>query len=361
MNTGAPPVLANDARPASDPLFSAAAVLDWKRWAYWLPSLWLWITLFVELAPEWSTNAQYSHGWLVPALGAALLRQRWRSRPPPAPEAQWRPAWNALMILGILAYLPLRWLEQGNPEWRLLLWVHAGVAALVTGAQLAILGGRRWVSFFAFTILWPWIAVPWPTGLENAVVQQLTRAAASLTTELANLTGIPAFQQGNVIEIRTGVVGIEEACSGIRSLQAALLGSLFLGALFSLSTPRRWALLSLSVALAFAANVARTYTLVFVAHQHGLKEAERVHDGAALVAMGAGLGGLFLAAKWLERSPRLPAVAPAPDSDRRVPGALFSPALVLWPAAWMILATVAVEGWYRSAERSLLAHARFWV
>ena len=40
---------------------------------------------------------------------------------------------------------------------------------------------------------------------------------------MLNLFHIAAAQQGNVIQVKTGWLGVDEACSGIRSLQAILL------------------------------------------------------------------------------------------------------------------------------------------
>ena len=37
-----------------------------------------------------------------------------------------------------------------------------------------------------------------------------------------------AIQRGNLIELSTGVLGVDEACSGIRSFQSTLMAALFL-------------------------------------------------------------------------------------------------------------------------------------
>uniref|UniRef100_A0A7C4AHB2 Uncharacterized protein n=1 Tax=Fundidesulfovibrio putealis TaxID=270496 RepID=A0A7C4AHB2_9BACT len=65
----------------------AAALL----WAYWLT--------FAEMAARWSSDPQYSHGYLVPAFAGLLLWQR-RARLP----AVWQshPAGGGLMALALL-------------------------------------------------------------------------------------------------------------------------------------------------------------------------------------------------------------------------------------------------------------------
>ncbi len=49
-------------------------------------------------------------------------------------------------------------------------------------------------------------------------MQNLMRGNAWMTVTTLVWFGIPAVQMGNVIQIPTGTVGIDEACSGVRSL-----------------------------------------------------------------------------------------------------------------------------------------------
>jgi hypothetical protein len=70
---------------------------------------------------------------------------------------------------------------------------------------------------FAFPLLFFLVVVPWPTVIEAPLIQALTQANATCAIELLNLFGVPALQHGNLIEIGTGMLGLNEACSGIRS------------------------------------------------------------------------------------------------------------------------------------------------
>src|ERR1700691_3137845 len=45
-----------------------------------------WFLFFNELRVEWQVNPQYSYGYLVPLLGAALLWRRWPDRPAACPR-----------------------------------------------------------------------------------------------------------------------------------------------------------------------------------------------------------------------------------------------------------------------------------
>src|SRR4029078_10432291 len=104
---------------------------------------------------------------------------------------------------------------------------------------------------FAFPILFFFVAVPWPSQIEQPLIQGLMRADAAINVEILNLIGMPAVQMGNLIEVGSGVVGIDEACTGIRSLQATLMVALFLGEFYDLSSIRRIILVLVGLGIAF--------------------------------------------------------------------------------------------------------------
>ena len=198
----------------------------------------LWLEVINHLRAEWSLNPQYAYGWAVPFIALYLFWRRWSERPAAAVP---RPrAWPIILILACaILFFPIRLVAAANPDWRLLSWAFALVAVIMSILSIFTMGGWPWVRHFAFPILFFLVAVPWPTQFEQVVVQDLMRAVATINVALLNLAGIPALQHGNVIEVRSGLIGIEEACSGVRSLQATLMISLFLGELYSFTVARR--------------------------------------------------------------------------------------------------------------------------
>ena len=91
------------------------------------------------------------------------------------------------------------------------------------------------------------------------------RLNTAMTVEFLGLFGVVALQHGNVIEVSTGMVGIDEACSGIRSFQAMLMISLFFGEFYALKVSRRALCVVAGFAFSFLFNVARTSLLTWVA------------------------------------------------------------------------------------------------
>ena len=335
-----------------------SAVTRFLAWAQSGPGLTLialsgfWLLLFDALRGEWEINAQYNFGWVVPFLGAALVWRRWSGRPPSTPP---RFAWPVAAFAGLLAVLalPLRLILEANPEWRLAYWVHA---FQVVGLSLCLLyqvGGWPWVRHFAFPVCFLLIAVPWPMEFEQGIIQSLMRFVAGATVEFVGWLGIPAMQHGNLVEIGNGMVGIDEACSGVRSLQSGLMIALFLGEQYLFSAARRIGLLLSSIALVVVANMGRTTFLVWAAAERGFHQMEAWHDAAGNVVMWVVLPGLFALA-WLLRPKTTmgaEAVASVSFPTIRLPRWVGIGAL-----AWIAFSLVASEAWYRTHERQLVAN-----
>jgi exosortase len=311
----------------------------------------LWGLLFLRLRTDWETNPQYSYGWLVPLLAAWLLWRRWKDRPAPAPGSAGGAM--AVVIASALVLLPVRLIEEANPEWRLVLWMH-GMAVLTLCFGCAFYcGGWPWVKHFAVPLCFLLICIPWPTAIEQRTIQVLTRFVAAVTVELAGLMGIGAVQHGNIIEISRGMVGVEEACSGVRSLQTSLMIALFAGEAFRCTVLKRVLLLAIGLVFAFLLNLGRTTFLVWSAAHQGITKIESRHDAAGLIASVVLFGLLwFLARRWAS-APKSPAESSSLDS-RHWPRALSVALLVL-----AVGVEALTESWYRLHEAYFVATPRW--
>ncbi len=290
----------------------------------------LWFGLCRELSGEWSVNEQYNFGWFVPFFALYLFWLRWQDRPQTEignPLQRMRSNGQAftsqirkgqtiarlLAIAALLMLLPVRLFEIANPEWRLLAWVHTAAVVVLTLLLIWWAGGVAWLRHFAFPVLFIFVAVPWPTLVETPVTQGLMRVVARVAAETAMLLGTPAQVEGNLIRVSNGLVGVNEACSGIRSLQTSLMIGLLFGELKRLSVLRRVALVVCAVAIALLANFARAVFLVRIAAAENLSGVDRWHGvaGYSIIALVflATLGfGCFLGRK---KAPVLAGVPPA--------------------------------------------------
>lgn len=308
----------------------------------------LWVWLGWQLHDEWSLNSQYNYGWAVPLLAGLLFYRRWVERPALRSGQSVRSRWLQWILL--FGLLPLRLIGEANPDWRALDWA---LAATVVGYSLWMameIGGGVWLRHFAVPICFTLVAVPWPVRFENWIVQWLTHTVASLAVESAGWLGIGAYQLGNVIQLASGFVGVDEACSGVRTLQAAIMVSVFLGELLLLRPWRRCTLVALGCFWVFACNVVRATTLVFIAARSGIPALERWHDLVGSIVMVAGVAGIGLAAFALQRPSNF--AADDAGGDRAIADVSIRRSLA--GCAWLLVIFTATEIWYRAHEDALI-------
>jgi exosortase len=269
----------------------------------------LWAYAVYRLGTLWHSNADYAYGWFVPLLCLALFWERWKTRPPRDPLGV---STGPMILWGLLALtlMPSCLFLEVIPAWRFAGWAFAGAVIGITFCALYLIGGRCWVHHFAFAVLFFVIAVPWPTRLEVPLITKLSHLNAALSTWAVNWLGTPAIRNGVVIQTGAGMVGIDEACSGIRSFQAAVMVALFLGELFRYGLFRRLFLLLCGAGLAFGCNVVRTSYLVRVCDQKGKAAVNLYHDPAGFTILGITLAGL-LVLTWLFRPRKSPEAQPA--------------------------------------------------
>lgn len=316
-----------------------------SRVSPWLVPGLLWLWLFGHLRVEWTLNPQYNFAWGVPFLALLLFYFRWQRRPGPGLGAQNNAMITVSMAFTLALLFPIRVIEEANPDWRLLSWVLALCVIDFSLLSLLRAGGARWLTHFAFPICFPLTAVPWPVQFENFVVQTMMHAVAYVAVEIAGWFGVGAYQLGNVIQLRNGFVGVDEACSGVKTLQAGIMVALVLGELLHLRSARRIALVVLGCGWIFVCNVFRATALVFVAANSGLDALNHWHDVIGTAALLCGMAGM-LGLAWLWKSK--PPAAPASPGPARI----FS---AQWGAlAWLVLVFVGTEVWYRNHERNLI-------
>ncbi len=310
-------------------LFAAAIVLG--------PALLCW-----HLHGLWNPDGAYAYGWVVPFLAAFLFKSRWDDRPAPSAPIN---AAVFFVIAFVVATLPARWLQEAAAERSICSWSYAVACLGLSLSLISLAGGFAWLRWFSFPVLFILTAVPWPHTLETLVSDSLMRGTAQATVEALCLIGIPSALSGNLVHIETGVIDIDEACSGIRSLQAMVMISLFLGELFRLKRTRRLILIGIGIGVTLLTNVVRTATLSTIAFGQSMSAVDRYHDAAGLAVLIVSLSIALFAAFKLR-----PAGISAPGRDAggiqpKLPIKLGCAVLV-----WFLAEEISVEAWYRFHE-----------
>lgn len=325
-----------------------------------LPLGYLWLHLINNLRLEWATNPQYSFGLVIPLLVVGLLLRRWQQSPVGVVAEN---PWLALWFCGALVflYLPTRLIEAATPEWRPIQWSLGIQVVGLTLYAIYLAGGKGWLRHFAFPVVFFLVAIPWPTAIEQPIIQGLSRMNAALVVEIMDVLNVPAIQHGNVIEVSTGMVGINDACSGIRSFQSSLMISLFLGEFYMFSWRRRWLMLPIGFVLAMLLNLCRASLLTWIAAKKGVGAIAEYHDEAGLTILLACTGLLWGIGWWLSRW-RVPSgkTNPAATTDFRpmevasrdqTRRCLKRFGIIL--IAWLVVVESGVALWYWIRESNL--------
>jgi len=175
----------------------------------------------------------------------------------------------------------------------------------VFGATCLFIYGQPGLRHFAFPIGFFLIALPIPSVIYAPIVSGLQGLVAAIDVELLGLLGVPATQVGSLIHIPAGTVGIDEACSGIRSLQSTVMATLFIGYLSFKSQGLRVLLLVAGVLFAIIGNILRSLFLSLVANKGGLGSIQTYHDAAGWSILAFTVAGVVLVAWGLSRVEKL--------------------------------------------------------
>jgi exosortase len=280
------------------------------------------VALTVVLWPHWRENAELSHAFLMPVVFVFLLQEARRG------PARFLPGGaGAAIAAGALLLLALAALAVSGLYATAVGWSHALVAFCLTGAlalawagALVMLAGPasrlipcNWAALVAIG-LWL-LSAPIPPGTYSRLTIALQFAVTGNVLRALHLLGIAAARHGNVIELATTSVGVEEACSGVRSLVSCVFVGLLLSATLVRRSRSRLVLVVLAGPVALAMNFIRSLALTLLANA-GVGITGRWHDLTGYGILGATaamLAGLALVLARLDgRATVRPAVLPAP-------------------------------------------------
>lgn len=321
-------------------------MIPMERLRWWFPLAAIWGPVLWRMSTSWLTDEEMMHGWVVPILVIYLVRQRLRdvrfSTHTQNPSAVF------LLAAAVLGEFAGFMIWESNQIWPRVMWFTTGCAILATLSLVARSAGwreaRSWMGIVALMAL----ALPWPTAIQQPITLGLFSFNAQVAAELVSALGHPAALTGRVIEVADGLVGIEEACSGIRSLQTVTMAGIFLAVIFNLGWSRGIRLLTAGWLVAMTGNLVRTCYLTHVLSSQGHAEMNAVHDAAGEVVLAATL--IILAGiAW-----RMPRQLLVKSNTASVPVDWLnrlSARVAIATGSFLVMAEVGVQFWYaRSIE-----------
>ncbi len=288
----------------------------------------------------WNTREDYSFGFLVPFFVAYVVYDRWeqirnlllgRGRRPAPEEAAPEPAapphpvadkvFTPAAYLGLLCGVAAFFLGAvsragGGVSTPASLLIAVGFGCVVlsliylsvprripnpeaagepVGWKRALLDTRFAVAaLFLFpAFIWV-ISAPLVSVVENNISLFLLSLVTHVVFFVFDMGGFPLEQQGNTLILPSGRVGVEDACSGIRSLTACLFAGSFLAAVFLDKMWKKVTLVGLAMLFAFFTNILRSLFLTGWAYANGPEAIDgTVHDVTGYAVLGLTCVGLI--------------------------------------------------------------------
>jgi exosortase len=247
--------------------------------------LWAYGSTLGEVAETWSSNPQYSHGYLVPAFALFLL---WTRRKQLGDEPL-QPSWWGLplVLLGTLLHLA---------GARLYLdWIGAAAVLPMLAGLALTLGGIR-------ALRWSWRAIaflvfmlPLPYRVEVALAHPLQRLATVASTYVLQTVGFAAVAEGNVIIMEETRIGVIDACNGLGMLVTFFAVTTAVAMLLKRPLVDKIIIVLSALPIALLANIIRIAVTGILAELVGAWIVDLVfHDLAGWLMMPLALGILWL-------------------------------------------------------------------
>jgi len=216
-----------------------------------------------DMIAAWSRD-EYSHGYVVPLIGAFLLAQRL----PRAAQAGGggRVFGVAMVLFGVLTGL-VGQLSQINDL------TQYGFLSTLTGLVVASFGVRMALMLWA-PLLYLAFMVPLPQVVYLKLSAGMQLLSSELGVQLIRALRIPVYLEGNVIDLGAYKLQIAEACSGLRYL-FPLLSFGFLFAMIYRGPSWHKSILFLSTTpITILMNSLRIGIIGVLVNRYGIEQAE---------------------------------------------------------------------------------------
>lgn len=227
----------------------------------------------------------------------------------------------ALAVVPTAAYL----LGRLGPRAITLWGLAGGLLFAAAGLVLTRFGVGR-LRAAAFPLVFPLFALPIPSMVLDPLQNRLQEVATRLAVPTLRFIGEPAVREGTgfIIELPGGRLGVEEACSGVRSLTALTAIAAFVAFLRGFGPIRGVVLVGLTVPLVVLVNTGRVVASGLIQEHVGQKYMTGDwHEALGFACVLVGLGLILLTAEALGKAvPADPPAEPMPPPRPGVAGLL---------------------------------------
>jgi exosortase len=226
---------------------------------------WLYLDVVRRLVSDWSTDDNYSHGFLIVPLALYFVYERRHA----LRTAARRPA----VLSGLLLVAGGLFLLVAGTLGSEFFLTRISLIVTLSGTVLFLLGPAS-LGIVAFPVAFLLLMIPIPAIVFNHIAFPLQLIASQLGAAIVSLAGVPVLREGNVIVLASTTLEVAEACSGIRSLVSLLSLGILFGYFTEPRLPMRVFLAAATLPLAIIANALRVAGTGIAAHHFGPAAAE---------------------------------------------------------------------------------------
>lgn len=245
-----------------------------------------------DLAKDWNTNDNYSHGYFIPILSFYMIytsREELKNL-----SVQTNFAGLFLLIAGLGQLI----IAQAGSEFFL---QRTSLIPVLAGLVLFCLG-FAFLKKILLPILYLIFMVPLPAIIWNKIAFPMQLFSSYLTEKVVTFSGIPIFREGNILHLSGTTLEVVDACSGLRSLTTLFALSAVFAILSSLTSWQKWVLFLAAAPIAIFANIIRLSATALLASKYGPDVAHGfLHDFSGLVVFAVGITLLVVVSNVLKK------------------------------------------------------------
>lgn len=251
----------------------------------------LYSTVIMEMIEDWDTNPNFSHGYFIPFISAAMIySRRAQIRNIPIAPSPWG---GMLLVMGLLQYF----IAFVGAEY----FLQRSSMVLVLFGLALFVGGKSMSKKLLYPICYLLLMIPIPAVIWSTVAFPMQLAASALSENMVQLLGVPIFREGNILHLSETTLEVVDACSGLRSLTTMIALSLALIYFSGLTLVRRGVVFLAAFPIAILINIFRLTVTALMASKYGEEVAQGfLHDFSGWLTFVLGLIILWGLTEFLE-------------------------------------------------------------
>jgi len=246
----------------------------------------------LKLISDWSTDDNFSHGFLIPFITAYMI---WHIREELLKiEVKKTNCGLIFVVIGMFFHV------VGNIGAELFI-MRASIIATLWGLTLYLFGWKiGWKLFIPIAYLM--LMIPIPSIIWNKMAFPLQLFAARLSGDVIGIIGITVFREGNVLHLANTSLEVVDACSGLRSLTSLLALSGAFAYISPIANISKWILFLMALPVAVAVNIIRLTSTAILARTLGEEAAQGfLHEMSGILVFVVAFAIIYLIFLFLSK------------------------------------------------------------